>query len=90
MKLNVKAAAFAGCIMTAGMVLIMGILNLAFPPYGDAFLRLMASIYPGFKASGSFGDVIVGTLYAIVDGAVGGAILACLYNTFVPKASSHT
>jgi len=90
MKLNVKAASFAGGIMTAGMVLLMGILNLAFPPYGDAFLRLIASIYPGFKASGSFGDVIVGTFYGLVDGAVGGAILACLYNMFVPKTSSRT
>lgn len=88
MKLSVKAAAFAGAIMTAGTVLLTGICNLAFPPYGDAFLRVMASIYPGFQAAGSFGDVIIGTLYALVDGAVGGLILAWLYNMCVPKSAA--
>ncbi len=48
--------------------------------YGQAFLDVMASIYPGFHAAGTFGDAIVGTLYGVVDGAIGGAVFAWLYN----------
>lgn len=42
----------------------------------------MSSVYPGYKTVGGFGSVTVGTLYALVDGAVGGAIFAWLYNSF--------
>jgi hypothetical protein len=44
------------------------------------FLQLAASIYPGYKASAGFGQVIIGTLYGLVDGAIGGAIFAWLHN----------
>jgi hypothetical protein len=47
---------------------------------------MIASVYPGFKASGTFIDVIVGTLYALVDGAICGFVFALLYNAFVGKA----
>ncbi len=43
----------------------------------------MASIYPGYTAAASFGQVILGTLYGLVDGAICGAIFAWLYNCFV-------
>ena len=39
---------------------------------GELFLDVMASVYPGYDATSNFGDVIVGTLYGLVDGAVGG------------------
>jgi CBS domain-containing protein len=39
-----------------------------------------ASIYPGYHPGTGMGSVATGTLYALVDGAVGGAILAWLYN----------
>jgi len=42
----------------------------------------MSSVYPGYKAAGTLGSVVVGTLYALLDGAVGGALFAWLYNTF--------
>ena len=47
---------------------------------GQAFLEVMASVYPGYTAAASFGEVIIATLYGLLDGAVGGAILAWLYN----------
>jgi hypothetical protein len=49
------------------------------------FLQLMASIYPGYDASPTIGSVIVGTLYALLDGAIAGLIFAWLYNLFVRK-----
>jgi len=46
---------------------------------GVAFLELMDGLYPGY-APGGFGSVIMGSLYALVDGAIGGAVFAWLYN----------
>ena len=45
----------------------------------------MASIYPGYKASGGFGQVIIGTLYGLVDAAVVGAVFASLYNQLATR-----
>ena len=81
MELNIKGLAIVGAVMMGACLLLVGILNLIFPSYGVAFLDLMASIYPGYRGPDGFGSVIVGTLYAVIDGAVGGAIIAWLYNT---------
>ena len=56
--------------------------GLRWPPYGGAFLNFAASIYPGYNPTGHVGSAIVGTLYGLVDGAIGGAIFAWLYNRF--------
>jgi hypothetical protein len=88
MRLSVKAAALVGAVLTGGTVFCLGILNLIFPTYADDFLRVMASIYPGFCDSGGFWNVIVGTLYGLLDGAIGGALIAWLYNQFLPRQST--
>ncbi|NIN00933.1 MAG: hypothetical protein GTO24_23465 [candidate division Zixibacteria bacterium] len=85
MKLNLKALVLTAGILWALAVLLVGILNLISPGYGVAFLKLIASIYPGYHATGSFGDLIVGTLYALVDGAICGLVFGWLYNLFVGK-----
>lgn len=85
MKLNLKALVLTAGILWALAVLLVGILNLISSGYGVAFLKLIASIYPGYHASGSFGDLIVGTLYALVDGAICGLVFGWLYNLFVGK-----
>ena len=82
MKLSVRALAITMALVWGGAVLLVGLANLIWSSYGGAFLELVASIYPGYGASGSIGDVIVGTLYAMLDGAVGGLIFALLYNLF--------
>ena len=41
----------------------------------------MASVYPGYTATPSLGQVIIGTLYGMLDGAIVGAVFAWLYNT---------
>jgi hypothetical protein len=86
MKLSVKGLTIAGGIIWALAILVVGILNIIFPGYGGEFLKIMASLYPGFKASGTVIDVIVGTLYALVDGAICGFVFALLYNAFVGTA----
>ena len=80
MTLSVKGFTVAVAVIWAGLILLVGLGGLIWPGYGAAFLEAVASIYPGYEASGSVGSVIVGTLYGLVDGAVGGAIFAWLYN----------
>jgi hypothetical protein len=87
MLLNVKAMAIVFAIMAGGLFLLVGLANLIWPSYGGALLELGASIYPGYNGPGGIGAVITVTLYALVDGAVGGAIIAWLYNYLAaPKA----
>ncbi len=80
MQLNIKAMAMAFGLLWAGGILVVGIANLIWPPYGQAFLQLCASIYPGYNPGTGIGSVVTGTLYGLVDGAVGGACFAWLYN----------
>jgi hypothetical protein len=81
MKFRIRALALAIGIFWGGAILLTGVANLIWPGYGSAFLQLLASIYPGYSATASFGQVVIGTLYGLVDGAIGGAIFAWLYNT---------
>jgi hypothetical protein len=62
-----------------------GVINLIWQGYGDAFLKMMASIYPGYHAAGSLGDLIVGTLCALLDGVICGLVFGWLYNFFLGK-----
>lgn len=83
--LSVKALAFAGSLVWAGAVLFVGICNLIWPAYGVAFLESLASIYPGVQITATPVSVLIGAVYAAVDGAIGGALIAWLYNKCVRK-----
>ena len=80
MKFEIGALALAIGLFWGGSILLVGVANLIWPGYGSGFLQLMTSLYPGYKATASFGQVLIGTLYGLVDGAIGGAVFACLYN----------
>ena len=80
MRFSVRAVALTGAILWGGLVLLMGIANAIWPSYGALFMQLLDSIYPGYHATGSAGSVIVAALYAIVDGAVVGFLIAWIYN----------
>lgn len=85
MKLNVKAMAItAGLFWGVGAMFMIGMVNLMWPSYayGQTFLEVMATVYPGYNAAASFGEVIVGSLYGLADGAVCGAAFAWIYNRF--------
>jgi ABC-type phosphate transport system permease subunit len=88
MRLNLKALALSAGILWALAVFIVGAANLLWSGYGGAFLKLMASIYPGYHATRSIGDVIVGTLYALFDGAVCGLFFGWIYNLFIGKRAA--
>ncbi len=90
MKLNTIRFGCALSTFWGLTVLLMGVANLIWPTYGVAFLQLIASIYPGYHfGQGGFLGVIFGTLYAIVDGWIGGVIFAWLYNLFVGKSTQN-
>ncbi len=80
MKLSVKALGLTGAILWGGAILLCGIANLIWPSYAVEFLTMVSSIYPGFHASRTFADVIVGTAYALVDGGVCAMFFGWLYN----------
>ncbi|MFG0316487.1 MAG: hypothetical protein ACF8XB_04380 [Planctomycetota bacterium JB042] len=91
MKLNVKAMALSIGLLWAVMILFVGAVATVRGPqdgslYGKEFLLLVASIYPGYDGAPGFGSTIVGALYGFVDGAIGGALIAWLYNLFAGKA----
>jgi hypothetical protein len=80
MKLSIRALVITAAILWGGAVLCSGILNLIWPSYGVAFLQMVSSIYPGYHATRTLGSVVVGTLYALLDGAVCGLVFGWLYN----------
>ena len=82
MKLSIKGLALASGILWGVAMLGMGLANLVWSGYGQQFLQTMASVYFGYHATRSIAGVIVGTLYGTVDGLLGGAVFAWLYNQF--------
>jgi hypothetical protein len=88
MPLSLRALTFTAALLWGGGMLFVSVLNLAAPSYGVGFLQMMSSVYPGFHASRTFGDVLVGTTYAAVDGAICGLLFGWLYNTFAARSGS--
>jgi len=83
MRLSTKGLALASAILWAVAMLGMGLANLIWSGYGQQFLQTMASVYFGYHATRSIAEVIIGAFYGFVDGLVGGAVFAWLYNLFV-------
>lgn len=82
MQLSLKGTAIASGLLWGCGIFVAGLLNLTNANYAGAFLQVMSSLYPGFHASHAFGDVIVGTLYGVLDGGFAGLIFAWLCNRF--------
>jgi hypothetical protein len=88
MKFDVKAMALTIGLLWGAAMFLTGTANLIWDGYGEDFLDVMASGYPGYDATASFGQVIVGTLYGLLDGTVGGAVVAWLYNRLAARQLS--
>ncbi len=80
MRLNVTALTLASGVIWSAAILVVALANQIWPGYGRALLDLVASVYPGYHPGSGAGSVVTGTLYALVDGAVAGALLGWLYN----------
>jgi len=88
MQLSIKAFALSFGLIWGGGIAVTALLHLAIPSYGSAFLGFLSSIYPGFHGARSLPDALVGTAYGLLDGGVGGAIFASLYNLIVSRLGS--
>jgi len=80
-KLNVKAltialgSAWALCMLLAGWAAMFG--------WSVKFVEVMGSAYIGFEPS--FLGGIIGAFWGFVDGAVGGFVIAVIYNAIAKK-----
>ena len=90
MKLNVKALTITGALFTGGMMFLISAAAIIFDGYGIALLLLADSVYPGYTYGAGFGSVAIGTLYAMLDGAIGCALFGWLYNMFASRLSKST
>lgn len=75
-------------VLWAGAILLTGVMNHLSPPYGDQFLGLVDSVYPGYNAQTGLGNLSLGVIWGFVDGFIGGFLLAWLYNLFTRKRSA--
>jgi hypothetical protein len=73
MRLNITAMSERRPFMGA-CTLIVAAANMIWPSYGQAFLQLCGSSTLVTVRTG-MGSVVTGTIYALVDGVIGGAIL---------------
>ena len=85
MKLDPKALAYTCAAIWGGCVLVVGLVNLSVPDYGREFLELLAGVYPGYKIDRTIGDLLVGTGYGLLDGAIGGWLFGWLYNRLAKR-----
>lgn len=79
-RLSLTGMAFALGFLWGAIIFCVSLIHLANPAYGAGFLNGISSVYPGFHGARSFSDAVLGGVYALLDGAVDGAIFAWLYN----------
>jgi hypothetical protein len=84
-KLCVCGVAVACAILWAGGLAVVGLVNRFHPDYGTWYLQLVGSLYPGYHAMTGLKNLLVGVLYALVDGAVCGALFGLVYNFIVAR-----
>lgn len=89
MKPSVKGLTFTCALLWGGCMLVVGLINLADPAYGQEFLRMMSSVYPGADTTRTIGRVILGCIYGFVDGAIAGWLFAMLFRAFASPNETH-
>jgi len=80
--LNAKNFGLAGGILGAVIMFAATLISLV-NGYGSEFLKLMASIYPGYGVNGI--GVITGAIYGFIDGFICYYIFALIYNKLQNK-----
>lgn len=87
MKLNVRALGLAGGIVWGLVIFLLTYWFLIFGLEGETLARL-SNVYLGYSVTwyGAF----VGLIWGFVDGFIGGAVLAWLYNKFTGEPAETT
>ena len=81
-KMDVKALALSVGIVWGASTLIIGLGATWFGTYTDV-VEFMGRGYKGFDAT--VGGSIIGGIWGFVDAAIGGLLVAWLYNKFAKK-----
>jgi len=87
MRLSIKGTAIAAGLLWGGVILFVGLINLARPAYGLTFLTMMTSVYPWFHSSHTVASVVIGTIDGLIDGAIAGCLFGWLYNAMLDLGS---
>ena len=80
MKLNVKALSLTAGILWGIAILLLTIWFICFGYDGNT-LSLIGKVYLGYSVT--WGGAFIGLIWGFVQGFIGGAIFAWLYNKFV-------
>ncbi len=82
MKLNIKALALAAGIVW-GLAIFLITYWFLLRGYEGEMLSRLSNVYLGYEVTWVGG--LIGLAWGFVDGLIGGAVLALLYNRFIPK-----
>lgn len=87
MKLNVWSFGLASGI-TLGVGILLLTLWFVITPHEGHTLSKLHSVYLGYSVT--WGGAFIGLLWGFVEGLIGGALLAGLYNLFSPGTSQKS
>ena len=88
MKLDVKGLALTFGVMGALYMLVIQyypVLTEALfsgNRYGGSMHFMMEDLYPFYKQAEGFGQALLGIIFGFIDGFIGGALVAWVYNKF--------
>lgn len=77
MKLDVRAMTIAFGVTWGSGVLLLGLIAWLLG-WGVPMVNVLGSVYLGYQPT--FAGTVIGTVWALADGAIAGAILAWIYN----------
>jgi len=74
-----RAAAITGAALWGALCLLVGIAHFVWPPYGEAFLQVLDSLYFGLVGDATVSSLVALGVLTTIDGAVLGYLIAWLY-----------
>ena len=86
MRLSLRSLIIAVALFNAICFLFVALMNLLLPPYGGKYLEMVTTFYIGYHPETGPISIVLGTLYALIAGALEGELLGLLYNAFVEKS----
>ena len=78
--MNIKKVSLTVAMFVATLIFVVGLARLVSPEYGQAFVEVIASLYPGYSGAATFGQASIGAMYGALDGGISGALFGWLYN----------
>ena len=86
MKLSLRSLIISVALFNAICFLFVAFLNLLLPPFGGKYLELLTTFYIGYHPETGPLSMVIGVLYALIAGALEGALFGLLYNALVEKS----